>query len=85
MQCSDGTKHEKLKFKLIKQMADKFIRDYKQYLSFDEALMNVISANFFNGITEITLYSKSDNELYQNLCSFIKYHSAGFTALISTE
>lgn len=84
MQCSVGTRHESLKSKLIKQMAEKFIRDYKEYLSFDEALMNVISANLFNGITEITLCSKSD-ELYQNLCRFIKYHSGGFLALITPQ
>lgn len=85
MKCSVGTKHEYLKAKLIKQMAEKFIRDYNEYLSFDAALMNVISANLFNGITEITLYSKSDEELYQNLCRFIKYHSGGFFALVSTK
>lgn len=85
MQCSTGTKYENLKAKLIMQISKKFIRDYKEYLSVDESLMNVISANLFSGITEITLSSKTNKELYQNLCYFVTYHSYGFLALVTTK
>jgi len=83
MKCSAGTRYEQLKAELMKQIANKFLRDYATDFSNAELLVTVITENLFDGITSLTVCSKSDDELRMFLDDFIKYHSYGFSALIS--
>lgn len=78
-----GTKYENLKYELIGTIADKFKADYKTSFSADDNIVLIITQNLFEGITNLTMRSQSDEILKQDLRRFIRYHSKGFAALIS--
>lgn len=83
MRSSDGTKYAHLKERLIKQIAEKFLRDFPNEFDNAEILIQVITENLFDGITTIAIQSKTDQELEKLLFGYIKYHSCGFLGLIS--
>ena len=78
-----GTKYENLKYELIGTIADKFKADYKTSFSADDNIELIITQNLFEGITNLTMRSQSDEILKLDLRRFIRYHSKGFAALIS--
>lgn len=84
MLCASGTKHEGLRTRLVQKIADKFRRDYSEYFSMNDPIVNVITDNFFVGIINLTLHSATENDLYQNLSRFIRYHSKGFFELVTS-
>ena len=81
--CASGTKYENLKDELIRKIAEKFKNDYSTIFSVDDPIVTISTQNLFNGITNLTLYSFSDEALQINLHRFIHYHVNGFSALIS--
>lgn len=84
MLCASGTKHEGLRTRSVQKIADKFRRDYSQYFSVNDPIVDVITDNFFAGIINLTVHSATENDLYQNLSRFIRYHSKGFFELVSS-
>jgi len=78
-----GTKYENLKEQLIKQMIEKFLRDYAIEFANDDLLLGVITENLFDGITTIAVQSNTNENLKNLLYRFIQYHSYGFLALIN--
>lgn len=84
MLCASGTKHEGLRTRLVQRIADKFRRDYSEYFSINDSIVDVITDNFFVGIINLTLHSATENDLYQNLSRFIRYHSKGFFELVTS-
>ena len=81
--CAQGTKYENLKSELIDMIANKFKEDYRSYFPDDDNIVLIITQNLFDGITNLTMRSHSDEILRQDLLRFIRYHSKGFAALIS--
>lgn len=84
MLCASGTKHEGLRTRFVQKIANKFKRDYSKYFCANDPIVDVITDNFFVGITNLTLHSATENDLYQNLSRFIRYHSKGFFELVSS-
>ena len=83
MFCAQGTKYENLKSELIDMIANKFKEDHRSYFPDDDNIVLIITQNLFDGITNLTMRSHSDEILRQDLLRFIRYHSKGFAALIS--
>ena len=81
--CAQGTKYENLKSELIDMIANKFKEDYRSYFTDGDNIVLIITQNLFDGITNLTMQSHSDEILRQDLLRFIRYHSKGFVALIS--
>lgn len=81
--CAQGTKYESLKDELVGIIAKKFKTDYKAYFLADDNVVLIITQNLFDGITNLTMRSQSDEILKQDLHRLIHYHSKGFSALIS--
>lgn len=81
--CAQGTKYESLKDELVGIIAKKFKTDYKAYFPADDNVVLIITQNLFDGITNLTMRSQSDEILKQDLHRLIHYHSKGFSALIS--
>jgi len=81
--CAQGTKYESLKDELVGIIAKKFKTDCKAYFPADDNVVLIITQNLFDGITNLTMRSQSDEILKQDLHRLIHYHSKGFSALIS--
>ena len=64
-------------------IANKFKEDYRSYFTDGDNIVLIITQNLFDGITNLTMQSHSDEILRQDLLRFIRYHSKGFVALIS--
>lgn len=80
---AQGTKYESLKDELVGIIAKKFKTDYKAHFPADDNVVLIITQNLFDGITNLTMRSQSDEILKQDLRRLIRYHSKGFSALIS--
>lgn len=81
--CAQGTRYVNLKDELVGIITKKFKADYKAYFPDDDNVVLIITQNLFDGITNLTMRSQSDEILKQDLRRLIHYHSKGFSALIS--
>lgn len=85
MNYATGSKYENFKDNLINQISDRFIIRYSNGNHCKEILFRIITENLFVGITSLTVQLEDEEQLKFVLDSFIKYHSLGFHALISSK
>lgn len=83
MNCSKGTKYEKVKEEVTGRLADHFKKEVlKPEDSDDFYIMNVLAANLIEGVLNISLNRKDEKIIMEDLKLLMKYHVNGMRSIL---
>ncbi len=78
MDKSQGTKYEHFFFEVVEILTNHILQSAKA-IHLDTALVTLITENFFRGIVQLTINSKSNQELLSNIKLLVAYHLTGIS------